>query len=234
MCGIKGTLIKTTLVDFPSRVATTYFISGCNIRCPYCYNGELVFNTLPEEDTTTIQELFSHLENRKNVLTGFVLSGGEPLIHSESAEIIAFAKKLGYFVKLDTNGLLPERLEQLFENNETTPDYIAVDLKTRPENYKTLKYLQNATEKLSKTISLLQEKNVEHEFRTVLCPPLISKDDIQIIASLIQKNSKWYFANFRPDNCLDPLYNDISPYTEKQISELVEYAKTLIPNATLR
>ena len=234
MCCIKGSLIKTTLVDFPGRVATTYFISGCNIRCPYCYNGELVFNTLPEEDSTSLPELFSHLEKRKNVLTGFVLSGGEPLVHKEATEIIKFAKNLGYKVKLDTNGLYPERLEKLFENQETTPDYIAVDLKTRPENYKTLKFFANATEKLTQTISILEQKNVDHEFRTVLCPPLIAENDIHSIANLIQKDSKWFFANFRPENCLDPLYDNIPPYNEKQVTELVNYAKTQIPNAILR
>ena len=234
MCCINGTLIKTTLVDFPGRVATTYFISGCNIRCPYCYNGELVFNTLPEEDSTSLQELYAHLEKRKNVLTGFVLSGGEPLVHKEATDIIRFAKNIGYKVKLDTNGLYPERLEKLFESTETTPDYIAVDLKTRPENYKTLRFFANATEKLTRTISLLEQKNIDHEFRTVLCPPLITQNDINAIANLIQKDSKWFFANFRPENCLDPLYNNVSPYSEKQITELIKHAQFIIPNATLR
>ncbi len=231
---LSGTLIKTTLVDFPGRVATTYFISGCNIRCPYCYNGELVFNTLPQEDSTSIQELFSHLEKRKNVLTGFVFSGGEPLIHTETPEIISFAKSLGYKVKLDTNGLLPDRLEKLFEKEETTPDYIAVDLKTNPDNYSLLKYSGDAKENLIKTISILEKNNVDHEFRTVLCPPLIGKLDIEAITKLIQKESKWFFANFRNDNCLDESYNDVMPYTDKEITELVEYAKSFVVNAVLR
>lgn len=134
-----GSLIKTTLVDFPGRVAAAIFLRGCNLRCPYCYNIELV---LPQSAETpansglcSLGELFSHLEKRRNVLTGLVVSGGEPLVNPLTPEIIKKAKSLGYKIKLDTNGTLPEKLEQLLNDDALRPDFVAMDIKTAPRRY---------------------------------------------------------------------------------------------------
>lgn len=134
-----GSLIKTTLVDFPGRVAAAIFLRGCNLRCPYCYNVELV---LPQSTETpansglcSLGELFSHLEKRRNVLTGLVVSGGEPLVNPLTPEIIKKAKSLGYKIKLDTNGTLPEKLEQLLNDDALRPDFVAMDIKTAPHRY---------------------------------------------------------------------------------------------------
>ncbi len=230
-----GVLIKTSLVDYPGRVAATYFLSGCNIRCPYCYNGELVLQTLPTEESQTLDDVMRHLEKRKNVLSGFVLSGGEPLIYENIPEIIKIVKNLGYSIKLDTNGLLPEKLEQLFLSKKTTPDYIAVDIKTNPEKYHLLGYSGNSREKLLHTIKILQAlPNEQKEFRTVLCPPLVTKEDITSMSQFLEKDSRWFFAQFRNDNCLDETYNNIEPYTDSKVHELTEYAKICVPNAILR
>ncbi len=232
---LSGILIKTSLVDFPGRVAATYFISGCNIRCPYCYNVDLVNQTLPKEDTINTEDLFNHLIKRKNVLSGFVLSGGEPLIYNETAQIIKKAKELGYTVKLDTNGLLPDRLEELFKTKETTPDYIAVDVKTSPDKYNLLQYSGNAYKKLIKTIDIVKALPVEQiEYRTVLCPSLVKKEDIITISKMIPVDAKWFFAPFRNEQCLDEEYNTITPYTETEMLSLVEHATKKIHKAQLR
>ncbi len=232
---LKGTLIKTSLVDFPGRVAATYFLSGCNIRCPYCYNGELVLGQVPEADIEDIEAVFAHLEKRQNVLSGFVLSGGEPLLYKETAMMIQRAKALGYKVKLDTNGLLPEMLEELLSNAETSPDYVAMDIKTNPDNYSILKYSDNATEKLQQTIELLMQYPTEmREFRTVLCPPLVNLENIDKMANLLPKDARWFFAQFRNDNCLDERYNDIQPYSEVEIKKILNRAKDTIKESFLR
>ncbi len=232
---ISGALIKTSLVDYPGCVAATYFLSGCNIRCPYCYNGELVLQTMPEEDSKSLTEVYKHLEKRKNVLSGFVLSGGEPLLYPEVSTIIKTVKNLGYKVKLDTNGLFPERLEFLFESEETSPDYVAVDIKTSPNKYDIVHFYNNATEKLSRTIEVLQAlPNENKEFRTVLCPPLVSKEDIIIMAKLLPKDAKWFFAPFRNENCLDPTYNTIKPYTDDEMETIVKAACQFIEKSMLR
>ena len=113
-----GVLIKTTLVDFPGKVASAYFLRGCNLRCPYCYNVELVKgiskDTQVEESNQQFVspvQVLEHLFNRKNVMNGLVISGGEPLLNPVTPELIRRAKKMGYSVKLDTNGTLPLLLE---------------------------------------------------------------------------------------------------------------------------
>ena len=140
-----GVLIKTTLVDFPGKVAASYFLRGCNLRCPYCYNVELiksdsVLKNLSAEKNSDFKspvEVLEHLYKRKNVLEGFVISGGEPLLNPATPLLIKEAKKMGYKIKLDTNGTLPLMLESLILNSDTRPDFIAVDIKTSPEKYKT-------------------------------------------------------------------------------------------------
>jgi pyruvate formate lyase activating enzyme len=236
---IRGVLIKTTLVDFPGKVASTYFMSGCNLYCPYCYNVELVEDTLPQEDSVSPSQLLEHLIKRQKVLGGVVLSGGEPLIHSELSNLIIEIKKLGLQVKLDTNGMLPDRLESLLKTKTTSPDFIALDVKTSPERYYELSREQTKSEKfaknIQKTIKLLSKLPANmREFRTVLVPPLISKDEISKIAALLPKNASWQFANFRAENCLNKEYNNISPYNDNQIKQLVEYAHSLINGAELR
>ena len=124
---LSGALIKTSLVDYPGKVACAWFLTMCDLRCPYCYSGELVFNRLPPEDSYTEERVFEHLKRRRNVLSGFVISGGEALMRPELPELIRKAKALGYQVKLDTNGMHPDALEKLFSDDATTPDFIAVD-----------------------------------------------------------------------------------------------------------
>ena len=246
-----GVLVKTTCVDFPGRVAGSFFLKGCNIRCPYCYNIGLV---LTEEESagrdfensplSTVAELFAHLEKRQGILSGFVISGGEPLLNPYTPVIIRKAKELGYKVKIDTNGTLPDKLRALVEDPELHPDFIAMDIKTSPSRYSTLicgehspffgntNYFEKV---LSESASIVASYPAENrEWRTVLVPGLITKDDISSIAELLPQDASWQFAQFLNQNCLDPSYNEIYPYTDSEAKEIIEYAKSLIPGASLR
>lgn len=237
-----GALIKTTLVDYPSRVASSLFLTGCNLRCPYCYNGPLVFATESKENLATLSEVLAHLEKRRNVLSGFVISGGEALLNPLTKDLIRYAKSLGYQVKLDTNGTLPEKLEELLSDRDTTPDFVAMDIKTSPSRYASLiaphadKDASFWEENLRSCIRILsgRYKSSEREWRTVLVPPLVSKDDIRAIAELLPEDASWQFAQFRNENCLDPSYNAILPYSDKEAQELVEFARTMRKGAALR
>lgn len=244
-----GVLIKTTLVDFPGKVAASYFLRGCNLRCPYCYNVELIksdlgLKNLSVEKTPDFKspvEVLEHLYKRKNVLEGFVISGGEPLLNPATPLLIKEAKKMGYKIKLDTNGTLPLMLESLILNSDTCPDFIAVDIKTSPEKYKTkipvITQFENTDIKtlLEQSVNLIKSLGSEnYEVRTVLVPSLVEKDDIKNIAAIIPHDASWQFAQFRNENCLDPEYNKITPYNDTKLNELTEYAKSFIPGASLR
>lgn len=237
-----GVLIKTTAVDFPSVLAASVFLTGCNLRCPYCYNKALVTNHLSSEEGVTLEEVINHLEKRKNVLKGLVISGGEALLSPHLEPLIKEAKNLGYKIKIDTNGTLPFLLEKLIQNTELCPDFIAMDIKTSLEKTGLLmpfcdnpEQIYKIQESIKESIKILSNFPTEkREFRTVLVPPLVNKSDIEKISKLLPKDASWQFAQFRNENCLDSNYNEISPYIEKDALELVQYAKTFIPNANLR
>ena len=237
-----GVLITTTAVDFPSVLATSVFLTGCNLRCPYCYNKALVTNNLSSEEGVTLEEVINHLEKRKNVLKGLVISGGEALLSPHLEPLIKEAKNLGYKIKIDTNGTLPFLLEKLIQNTELCPDFIAMDIKTSLEKTGLLmpfcdnpEQIYKIQESIKESIKILSNFPTEkREFRTVLVPPLVNKSDIEKISKLLPKDTSWQFAQFRNENCLDSNYNEISPYIEKDALELVQYAKTFIPKANLR
>lgn len=236
-----GALVKTSLVDFPGTVCAAVFLKHCNLRCPYCYNAQLV--TKPQDDNGlfTITEIKNHLIKRKDVLDGLVISGGEALLNPDTKELILFAKKLNYKIKLDTNGTMPELLQQITKNPQTRPDFISMDIKTSPHKYHRLLNYSNIYDKtdyeqaLKKSIKILKEyPSASREFRTVLVPTLVQKEDIENIAAILPKDASWQFARFSAGNCLEPLYNALPPYSESQLSELINYAKTFIQNSCLR
>ena len=247
-----GVLVKTTCVDFPGHLAGSFFLKGCNLRCPYCYNRELVIgfenisglSKQQSDNLSTINELFAHLEKRQGILQGLVISGGEPLLNPYTPLIIKKARELGYLIKLDTNGTLPDELEALLNDKELRPDFIAMDIKTSPARY--AKEICNPSspfyekskyweKKIKRCVDLAAAFPPEaREYRTVLVPPLVQKEDIKNMAEILPKDTSWQFAQFRNENCLNPAYNDILPYSDTEAAELVEYAKTFIDGAALR
>ncbi len=252
-----GAFVKTSLVDFPAHVASVVFLHGCNLRCPYCYNKELVTGTKKDYEAVSFSEIKAHLEKRKSLLTGLVLSGGEALLSPALENLILLAKDLGLKVKLDTNGTLPDKLKLLLTDEKLKPDFIALDVKTSPNRYIELTKegwinpidsapCENAAQQNSPEAAPLMQRILEsiqlvaalpkenREFRTVLVPHLITKTDILQIAELLPKDASWQFAPFRNENCINEEYNRLSPYLDAQIKELVNLAQTKIPGARLR
>ena len=235
-----GALVKTSLVDFPGRVCATVFLKGCNLRCPYCYNHSLVLGK-DEEDFVTFDQVIEHLKKRQNVLSGFVISGGEALLNPDLPGLIRAAKELGYKIKLDTNGTNPGQLSFIIKDPTTKPDFIAMDLKTSFDRYvefnpKGCKMTApEYREALVHSIQIIKEYPKDsYEFRTVLVPTLVTKHEITELSNYIPKDADWYFAQFINENCLDPLLNNLPPYTDAEIEELVAHAKQFIPNAKFR
>ncbi|MBO4386726.1 MAG: anaerobic ribonucleoside-triphosphate reductase activating protein, partial [Treponema sp.] len=183
-------LRKTSLVDFPPNLSAAVFFRGCNLRCPYCYNTELVLNQ-DSGEFVTAKEIISHLEKRRNVLTGLALSGGEALLNPQAEAVVRAAKSLGYKIKLDTNGTCPAQLERFLKDQSLSPDYVAMDIKTSrkklwmlmgvPENEEDQKEKFNSLldKNIKKSIELISEMPAQkREWRTVLVPPLTDREDI--------------------------------------------------------
>ena len=205
------------------------FFSGCNLRCPWCHNRELV--TGEAAGLVGVEDALSHIRKRRSVLGGVVLGGGEPCLYEELGSLISEIKKLKLLVKLDTNGTFPAMLENLFSRAETRPDFLSLDLKIAPARY------GEPGDKLIQSAALIRESGIEHEYRTLALPGgFITEVDIEALAPLAD-NAPWYFRPFRAGNCLDPAWDDLEENAleaETRVKALAEKARELGKNACLQ
>ena len=221
---------KVSFVDFGDKICATIFTGGCNYRCPFCHNSGIVKKEYKKYDE---DEILNYLSSRKSLLDAVTISGGEPTLQPDIEQFVQKVKNLGYIIKLDTNGTFPDKLSGLLSDKAFCPDFIAIDVKTSLDKYQLLG--SSAVENIEKSIKIISELPTERrEFRTVLVPPLVDMDNIKKIAALLPEDASWQLANFKPGNCLDESYNKIIPYTQSQIEELVNSAKTIIKGANLR
>ncbi|MFA6505568.1 MAG: anaerobic ribonucleoside-triphosphate reductase activating protein [Treponemataceae bacterium] len=220
---------KTSLVDYPGMVSATLFFPGCNLRCPWCHNPEMVGGRAKKsgEDLVTMDAALEVIKRRRAILGGVVISGGEPLLHSDIGIIIERIKQEGLLVKLDTNGTLPDALQTLLSKKETTPNYIAMDLKISPERYALIGGKDTETFRLAfkRSAAILAHSGVAHEFRSLALPDgFFSTSDVGLLAPLVD-SSPWFFSAFRPGNCLDALWN---AYPQSAPDEAKNYAAEAI------
>ncbi len=224
-------LRKTSFVDYPGKISAVLFFPGCNLRCPWCHNGDLVAPekaSLPPNDLIPLEDALAHFEKRCVVLGGAVLSGGEPTLCRCLPNLIRRIKEIGLPVKLDTNGMHPAMLETLFQSHSTSPDYIALDLKLSPDRYTELlphphKPSGDAADPvalLRRSAELIRISGVEHEYRTLALPG-VTTADIDALAPLTD-NAPWFVRAFRPGGCLDPAWDAFSPSTDRDIAALTD------------
>lgn len=195
-----GGIQKLSLIDYPGEVGAVVFCQGCNFRCPYCHNPELVnkdlFNEcMPEE------EIISFLGNRIGKLDAVTISGGEPTVQSDIHIFLKKLKDMGYLVKIDTNGSMPEILEKLIA--EKSVDYIAMDIKGPLERYEEITNGFSSTDKIKKSINLIMNSNLRYEFRTTIVDRLLKEEDIIAIGKLIGKAQRYALQPFVPSKVLD-------------------------------
>lgn len=219
-------LQKTSLIDYPDRVAAVLFTPGCNLRCPYCYNWRIVVDPKPPflNEETAIQIL----EERKRYVDAVVVTGGEPTIHKELPRFLKRLKEKGFAVKLDTNGLNAKVLEECLPY----VDYVALDLKTSPEKY-SLVGAKETTE-LMRTIEILKAGKVEYEFRTTAVPKLVEEEDITRIGETIKGAKNYALQQFIPGDTLDERYRNLKPYPPETLEKMAETLKKYVNNLTIR
>ena len=225
-----GGFQKVTLLDFPSKVACIVFTKGCNYKCPYCQNGSLVLNT-SDGDLVDLEEIFSYLEKRKKVLDGVCISGGEPLIQKNIKELLIKIKKMGFLIKLDTNGTNPLMLEELI--NLGLVDYVAMDIKNSFSKYSVTvgggnPFLDN----IKKSIEILEKNNVPHEFRTTIVKELHTINDILEIGKLFCPKTKYYLQNYEEsDNVIE---KGLHGFSYLELEKLKNNLKKTMPNLIIR
>ncbi len=216
-------LQKISLLDYPGKIAAIVFVGGCNFRCPFCYNRNLVLNS---EQSPSLREgeILEYLEARREWLDGVVVTGGEPTIHPGLPSFLEKVKKMGYSVKLDTNGSNSKMLAELFEKHLV--DYVALDVKAPlvEDKYQAAIGIQanGALGEVEKSIDLLLSSNgVDYEFRTTVVPGLLSKDDITQIAERIGGAKRYCLQQFKSNNShVDEKYSKVAPYPLEFLHEV--------------
>lgn len=208
-----GGFQRSTLIDYPGKIAAMVYTIGCNFRCPYCHNPELVDETV--EKTFSEQDILSFLEKRKNMLDGIVITGGEPTMHADLPGFMKKVKDLGFLVKLDSNGTHPDVLARAIEENLV--DYIAMDIKSPLSKYSQTVARPVDVHAIRKSIDIIMSAPVEYEFRTTVIKALLSPADIIEIGQEVRGAQKFFLQKFVPTKLLNPQFRKKVSYTDDEL-----------------
>jgi pyruvate formate lyase activating enzyme len=213
---IIGGYQKLTLIDYPGKIATTVFTVGCSFRCPFCHNPELVRGSRLAVNSGMEEEFFAFLKKRKGKLEGVCITGGEPTIQPDLIDFIKKIKKLGFLVKLDSNGTRPDVLRKVI--TEKVVDFIAMDIKNQIKNYDKTTGMKGPAstrgdrsstrggdkERIKLSVDLIMHSGLPYEFRTTVVPGLHSEKDFDEIAKWIKGAKSYYLQEYREIKILDP------------------------------
>lgn len=214
-----GGLQRVSLNDYPGKICATVFTQGCNFRCPYCHNPELVDPgqygpVIPEE------EVLSFLDKRRGKLEAVTVTGGEPALQGDLGEFLGALKKRGYLVKLDTNGSNPDTLSTMIDRRLV--DYIAMDIKGPLDRYGQIASVKADTSRIRRSIQLVTTSGIEHEFRTTVVRSQLDLDDLLSMAKLIKKASPYVLQPFVATKTLDGAFLSETSYTPEEFSTIRE------------
>lgn len=222
---------KLTLVDYPGKAAALIFLAGCNMRCPFCHNKDLVINpskcTLIEEE-----EVLDYLKKRKKLLDGVVISGGEPTLQKDLEAFLVKIKDLGYLIKLDTNGSKPDKIQEFIYKGLV--DYIAMDVKNRFLKYPiTIGRTDFNLSNIDKSIAILKGGDVDYEFRTTIINELHNDEDMKELSKMLKGAKRYYLQKFEDSDTVIKQGAFTSP-SEEKMEHFLDIVKEEIPEAKLR
>lgn len=222
-------LQKMTLLDFPGKVACTVFLGGCDMRCPFCHNAELIDGTAPA--VMEEEELLAFLKKRTGLLEGVAITGGEPLLRDDTITLMEKIRELGYPVKLDTNGTHPDRLRKILDGGLAA--YVAMDIKNSPDRYAVTAGLEKMDlAPVRESVSLLMEGRTDYEFRTTVVAELHDADSFRGIGKWIRGARHYYLQKFT-DRDTVPFGGFHAPEDEKML-EYAAIAREYVPSAVIR
>jgi len=218
---------KLTLLDFPGKVACTIFTGGCNLRCPFCHNGSLV--RAPGAHENALEEVLAYLRKRRGLLDAVCISGGEPLLQPDLAAFILQLKEMGYLVKLDTNGALPQVLQPLLTAG--LPDYVAMDVKSSPAGYPLATGIAADASAFLQSIELIRQSGIPHEFRTTVVKGIHKEQDLVAIARVL--GDETYFLQGFVDSG-DLLGEGCAAFSPQEMQAMLDAVRIHTPRAALR
>ena len=225
-----GGIQKLTLLDYPGKVACTVFLSGCNLRCPYCHNPGLVLPERMGAQELSVSEVLDFLERRRGKLDGVCITGGEPTLHSDLPVFLRLLRAMGFSVKLDTNGTNPEMLDSLLR--EGLPDYVAMDIKNSPSRYAETCGGIDMLAQVKKSVKLLMSGAVDYELRTTVCAPLHTPREMEEIGRWLAGAKRYFLQAFADSGEL--VSGGVQAYTQEEMVRLRQAVLPYISNTQLR
>jgi pyruvate formate lyase activating enzyme len=236
-----GGLQKMTMIDYPGTISATVFLIGCNFKCGFCHNPELVSPELIKNQLGISQDdFFKFLDERIELLEGICITGGEPTINSDLLKFIKKIKEKGFLIKLDTNGSNPEVLEKLFKDKLL--DFIAMDIKTSISKYGKIYPVKSRNagaakqlfNRVKQSVDLIKNSGVDYEFRTTVVPELVNEEDIKKIGEWLKGAKKFVLQQFRNQKVLDKEFEKIKPYSEETLKKFKKNLEKHIEKVELR
>lgn len=226
---IRG-LNKTTLLDYPEHVAATIFTGGCNFRCPFCHNGNLVLNP-KSVPAFSVNDVLTFLNKRKHILSGICITGGEPTLQPDLTDFMKSVKDIGYLVKLDTNGYHPDVLKRILEAGLV--DYVAMDLKAGLSHYAQACGLEHFdSNRILESISLLSSSLVAYEFRTTTVKGIHTTDDFIELSQIIPPDASYFIQSYKESDGV--IHKGYSSFTAKELSTFLAIIQPHVPAVALR
>lgn len=226
-----GGLQKSSLIDYPGKISAIIFTQGCNFRCPYCHNPELIIES-GTANKMAVSDLLEFLKTRIGKLDGVVITGGEPTLHKGLIEFVKQIKDLGFLVKLDTNGTNPEMLKTLID--EKLVDYVAMDIKAPIETYKEIVCANVDTAKIIESIELVKLSGLGYEFRTTVVKSLLEPSDFEKIGEMIKGAEKYYLQKFVPTKTLNKTFLGQTTYSDEEFEVLIKILEKYINTVEVR
>jgi len=218
-----GGFQKVSLIDYPGKICAIIFTQGCNFRCPYCHNPELI-NLSDSQSPINEEEILLFLRMRKGKLDAVVITGGEPTLQQDLIEFLRKIREMGYLIKLDTNGSYPELIEKIIKLKIV--DYLTMDVKAPLEKYQEITNSKVNPDIIRKSIESIMKSGLDYEFRTTLVKSQLNKEDIIEIGKLIKDSQLYVLQKFVPSKTLNPKFLNETTYSNEEF----EHFKGILGN----
>jgi pyruvate formate lyase activating enzyme len=219
------------LIEYPGKISSVVFVPGCNLRCPFCFNKELVMNdkNLP---VTKDDEIFQYLKGKKGWIDAVCVSGGEPTLQKDLPEFLGKVKELGLLTGLETNGTKPDVLKRLLD--EKLLDRVMMDIKGSRDRYSECCGVKVDVKKIEESIDLVKKSGVDHEFRMTIVPKLHKKEDLISIGEWLKGSKVLVLQQFKPEKTLDKEYQKVKPYEVNELRSLADSMKPYFEDVVVR
>ena len=218
------------MIDYPDKVACTIFTFGCNFRCGFCHNPELIIDDGRPEISK--EKIIKFLQDRIGLLDAVCITGGEPTIYEDLTNFISEIKSIGFLVKLDTNGSKPKMIEELIDKKLV--DYIAMDIKGPIELYDEIAGVKVERENIKKSVDIIKKKMKEYEFRITVVPGIFKEEHVNKIGKWLGPIKMFYIQNFGNEKNLDKKFNSVQPFKKEELERFCELFKRYFENCYIR